>query len=82
MPTYLLLSVDTYFTVSTLTCSAFANFVGTCSNVSTHTLRIDGTFNNSVMGLTVGGFSSPNAAPSGSTYTTLASFDVTAGKID
>jgi hypothetical protein len=82
IPSYLLLSVDTYFTVGVLTCSSFLNFIGTCSNVSSNTIRIDGTFNNSVMGLTVGGFSSPNAAPSGSTFTTLASFDSSAGKID
>ena len=82
MPTYLLLSIDTYFTVGTLSCSSFMNFIGTCSNVSSNTIRIDGTFNNSVMGLAVSGFNSPNAAPSGSTYTTLASFDSSAGKID
>jgi hypothetical protein len=82
MPAYFLLSIDTYFSVSSLTCSSFINFIGSCTPISSNTLKIAGTFNNSVMGLTVGGFSSQLTAPSSTTYTTLASFDSNNGKID
>lgn len=82
MPSYLLLSIDSYFDVTTLSCSSFINFIGSCANISSKTIQISGTFNNSVMGLTVSGFSSKISLPTGSTYTTLISFDSSGGIID
>ena len=82
LPTYLLLSIDSYFNVGTLSCTSFLNFVGNCSSISSNTLRIDGSFNNSVMGMTIDGFTSTTSAPTGTTFTTLASFDASDGKID
>jgi len=82
MPSYILLSIDTYFTVGTLSCGSFVNFVATCSSVSSNTIKISGSFNNSVMGITISGFSSQLTTPATSTYTTLASFDSSDGKID
>lgn len=82
LPSYILLSIDTYFVEGTLSCGSFINFIGSCLNISTNTVKITGTFNNSVMGLTLSGFSSQSTPPTGTTYTTLASFDATDGKID
>jgi hypothetical protein len=82
MPSSLLLSIDTFFTVGTLFCSSFINFVGSCAPVSSNTLNITGTFNNSVLGLTLSGFSTGTVAPIGTTYTTLTSLDSSASKID
>lgn len=84
MPASLLISIDPYFTGGNLSCSSFVDFVGSCSAVSstTNTLRITGSFNNSVMGLTVSGFKSPTNSPSTASYTTLGSFDSLGYKID
>jgi hypothetical protein len=82
MPGSLQISIDSYFTVSNLSCTSFNDFLATCSYVTSNTLRITGTFNNSVMGFTVSGFSSPATPPSTVTYTTFASFDPSGAKID
>jgi hypothetical protein len=82
MPASLQISVDTYFTATNLSCSAFIDFTGTCTSLTANTIRVVGSFNNSVMGLTVTGFSSPNTPPSTLTYTTLNTFDPVGFKID
>ena len=53
MPGHLQITIDPYFVAGTLTCSAFVDFTGSCSVLANDTIRVDGTFNNSVMGLTV-----------------------------
>ena len=82
MPAYLLISIDTYFSVATLACSSFINFVGNCTPVSSNTLKVAGSFNNSVMGISISGFSSKVTVGASSTFSSLASFDSSEGKID
>lgn len=84
MPGSLLISIDSYFTANNLSCSSFVDFLGNCSVVAStsNTLRISGSFNSSVMGLTISGFSSPSTVPSAASFTTVASFDAAGHKID
>lgn len=82
IPASLQISIDTYFTATNLSCSAFIDFIGTCTILTANTIRVAGSFNNSVMGLTVTGFSSPNVIPPTLTYTTLNTFDAAGFKID
>ena len=82
MPGHLQITIDPYFTAGALTCSAFVDFTGSCSVLANDTLRVDGSFNNSVMGLTVEGFSAPTTAPSTSTFAAINSFDSSGFKID
>jgi hypothetical protein len=82
MPGYLQISIDSYFTVTSLSCISFIDFAGNCSSISTNTIKVTGNFNDSVMGLTVTGFSSPNSVPSTTTYSVLNTFDSSGYKID
>ena len=82
MPASLQISIDTYFSATNLTCSAFIDFAATCTSLSANTLRITGSFNNSVMGFTVSGFASPSTAPATASFSTLNSFDAGGFKID
>ena len=82
MPGHLLISIDPYFVVSTLSCGSFVDFTGSCTNEINNTIKVSGTFNNSVMGLTISGFRTPTAPPSVLTYSTIGSFDSNSHKID
>lgn len=82
MPGYIQVSIDGYFSVNALTCSAFIDFAGNCTAISSNTIRITGSFNNSVMGFTIGGFSSQSYVPPTTTYSVLNTFDASGFKID
>lgn len=84
MPSYLQFTLDSYFIVTNLSCSAFIDFVGSCSLLpaTTNTLKITGSFNSSVMGVTIVGFSSTTSAPVSATFSTLNSFEAGGFKID
>lgn len=82
MPSYILISIDPYFTIGTLAFTSFANNFTNWTIVSSNTLKVTGSFNNSVVGIGISGFSSPTTAPSTATHTTFASFDSNDGKID
>jgi hypothetical protein len=84
MPSYLQFTLDSYFIVTSLSCSAFIDFVGACSLLPTitNTLKITGAFNSSVMGVTIVGFSSTTSSPVSATFSTLNSFEAGGFKID
>jgi len=81
-PGYLMITIDSYFIVSSLFCSAFIDFTGVCTPISNNTIKVTGTFNSSIMGLTISGFSSQNTPPSTVTYTVINTFDSLGFKID
>ena len=82
MPSYILVTIDPYFVIGTLTATSFANNFTSWSPISSNTLKVVGPFNNSVVGIGISGFTSKTTAPSTATYTTFASFDSSDGKID
>jgi hypothetical protein len=82
MPGYLQVTIDSYFDISTLSCSAFVDFTGSCAFVASQTIKISGNFNSSVMGLTITGFNSKTVVPPTATYTVVNSFDASDFKID
>lgn len=65
-----------------LSCSSFIDFSASCTSISSNSLKVSGSFNNSVMGFTVTGFTSPSFVPPSTTYTVLNSFDSSGFKID
>lgn len=81
-PGYLQVTIDSYFSINSLTCSAFVDFTGSCTYVANQTIKVAGTFNSSVMGLTISGFTSRTYVPPTVTYTVLNSFDVSGYKMD
>lgn len=82
MPSYILLSIDPYFTTVNLAVSSLANNITSWSVISSNTIKVIGPFNNSVVGVGVSGFASLTTPPSTATHTTVASFDSSDGKID
>lgn len=82
MPSYLQVTIDPYFKISSLSCIAFVDFTGSCNALANNTIRVSGSFNSSVMGFTIQGFSSPTSTPSTNTYTVLNSFALGGYKID
>jgi hypothetical protein len=81
MPSYFQISIDSYFTIGTLSCSS-SSYTANCTLISANTLRVAGTFNDSIVRLTIAGFFSPTTAPTTTTYSILNSFDSLGFKID
>ena len=82
MPSYLLITIDPYFSIVSPNATSFANNFSSWSAVSSNTLKVIGPFNSSVVGIGVSGYNSQTSPPSSATYTTVASFDSSDGKID
>ena len=69
----MLVQLASSFTVTTLTCSSFVGFTGTCADNGGGTVNVSGTLGLSQMNFSVSGFTSPSSAPSD--YTIVSSFD-------
>lgn len=80
IPDHILVSFANSFTTSTLSCTRFVGFSGSCSALTSHSSNVSGTLSSSAMAFTITGLTAPLTAPSD--YTTLSSYDSSDYQID
>lgn len=80
MPNELRLTFANSFSIQTISCNSFIDFIGTCAPLTSNTFSVTGTFTAAQMSFSVTGFTSPFTSPTD--YSSVVTFDSAGYKLD